>query len=146
MAIVVGVDGSEGAKAALRWAIEEARLRHATVDAVYAWPFPYGAAGFGWAPTFDQDFLDEMRRAAESALSACVSDVTGGREDVEVTQRAIEGAPAEVLLERAEGADLLVVGSRGHGGFKELVLGSVGHQCALHAPCPVVIVRPPGRG
>lgn len=140
MSIVVGVDGSEASKAALRWAVEEARLRSTPVEAVYAWPFPYGALGFGWSPTIDQDALDDARRAAEAALHDLVR-AAGAAHGVEVREYAIEGAAGSVLLEKAEGAEMLVVGSRGLGGFKELLLGSVSHQCAQHATCPVVIVR-----
>ena len=141
MSIVVGVDGSEASKAALRWALEEARIRSTSVDAVYAWPFPYGALGFGWSPTIDKDAIDDARRAAEIGLHALVQDAAADAGGVEIQEHAIEGAPGSVLLEKAEGAEMLVVGSCGLGGFKELMLGSVSHQCAQHASCPVVIVR-----
>jgi len=139
--IVVGVDGSDGSKVALRWALEEARLRGALVEAVYAWPFPHGVVGFGWTPTVDQESLDATRETAETLLDRTVTEVCRGRAGVEVVQHAIEGSPGEVLLERSLGAEMLVVGSRGFGGFMELLLGSVGHQCATHARCPVTIVR-----
>jgi nucleotide-binding universal stress UspA family protein len=147
MAIVVGVDGSDNARDALRWGLEEARMRHTSVEVVYAWAFPYGYTGFGWAPALDQEALDEVRRSAEEALeewiaAIAVADAYG---EVEVTQSAVEGPPGPVLLEKSEGAELLVVGSRGLGGFKELLLGSVSHQCAQHASCPVVIIRHPNR-
>lgn len=146
MSIVVGVDGSEASKAALRWALEEARLRSMPVDAVYAWPFPYGALGFGWSPTIDQDALEEARRAAEDGLHALVREAAGEADGVEIREHAIEGPAGSVLLDKADGAELLVVGSRGLGGFKGLMLGSVSHQCAQHANCPVVIVRQRGPG
>ena len=141
MAIVVGVDGSEESRAALLWALDEARLRRTTLEAVYAWPFPRGVAGFGWTPTLDEDAVDEARRTAEEALDAIVRDVAVGEDDVAIQQFAIEGSPGPVLLDKAEGAEMLVVGSRGLGGFRELLLGSISHQCAQHAACPVVIVR-----
>jgi nucleotide-binding universal stress UspA family protein len=102
--IVVGVDGSEKSKEALRFALEEARLRGARVEAVY------------------------------------VADVAGDAAAVRVDQIAVDDRPARALIAAAADADLLVVGSRGHGGFAGLLLGSVSQQCAQHAPCPVVIV------
>jgi nucleotide-binding universal stress UspA family protein len=134
--IVVGVDGSEESKAALRWAVEEARLRGATVRAVCAWSLPHVAGpGFAFLP----GGIEEFRRDAEGVLDAAIAEV--GSEGVDVERAAVEGGAADVLVQAAQGADLLVVGSRGHGGFAGLLLGSVSQQCAHHAPCPVVIVR-----
>jgi nucleotide-binding universal stress UspA family protein len=136
--IVVGVDGSEESKEALRWALEEARLRRATVRAVNA--FHTYAITPGYGPR--EDFAPEaLRRQAEEFLSSMVSDVAGKSRQVKIEEVLAEGRPANVLLEAAEDADLLVVGSRGHGGFVGLLLGSVSQQCATHAPCPVLIVR-----
>ena len=142
MSIVVGVDGSEGSKTALRWALAEARLRQTSVEAVYAWSFP-SASAYAWAPAFDQETLDSFRAMAKQVLDETVSEVAGEPAGVEIKRTAIEGAPGSVLVEKGKGAELLVVGSRGLGGFRELVLGSIGHQCAHHAPCPVVIVPQP---
>lgn len=142
MSIVVGVDGSEGSKVALRWALVEARLRQTSVEAVSAWSFP-SARMYAWAPPFDQETLDSFRAMAEQVLAETVSEVAGESAGVEIKRTAIEGSAGSVLVERAKGAELLVVGSRGLGGFKELLLGSIGHQCAHHAPCPVVIVPQP---
>jgi nucleotide-binding universal stress UspA family protein len=135
--IVVGVDGSEESKAALRWAVGEARLRGASVRAVYAWSLPYVAAAPGLV--VPQGDVADFRRDGEEMLDALVAEV--GNAGVDVERVAVEGGPAHVLVEAAEGADLLVVGSRGHGGFAGLLLGSVSQQVAHHAPCPVVIVR-----
>lgn len=140
--VVVGVDSSEGAKAALRFAVEEAKLRGATVHAVYAWQFvPPGAVlgDAGYAPLMDVD-PSGMREAAAGALDRTVAEVVGGRDDVAIEQRVVEGPAAGTLVEEARGADMLVVGSRGHGGFTGLLLGSVSQQVAHHATCPVVIV------
>ena len=141
--VVVGVDDSDGAKAALAFAHEEARLRNATLRAVHAWQFGYiGYTGFeGAVPALGGD-IAELRAAAVAALDATVRAVLPDPGGVEIEQRVVEGAAGAVLVDESSQADLLVVGSRGHGGFTQLLLGSVGQQCAHHAACPVVIVRP----
>ena len=138
--IVVGVDQSEGAKAALRFALEEARLRQAKLRVVHAWQFGYiGAPGFeGSLPAVGGD-LAEFHEAAEAALDETLRGVVA--DGVAIERRVDQGAAAPVLIEESRDADLLVVGSRGHGGFAQLLLGSVSQQCAQHAFCPVVIVR-----
>jgi nucleotide-binding universal stress UspA family protein len=143
--IVVGVDHSEGAKAALEFGYEEARLRGATLLAVHAWQFGYiGYRGFeGAVPALGGDIRD-LREAANATLDATVREALPDAGDVTVEQRLVEGAPGAVLVDESRNADLLVVGSRGHGGFAQLLLGSVSQQCAQHAACPVVIVRPNG--
>jgi len=140
--IVVGVDHSAGAKAALRFALDEARFRQARLRAVHAWQFGYVGAGFigGSYPVLGGE-LDELRGAAEAALDATLREAIPDAGEVEIERRVVEGAPGAVLVEESRGADLLVVGSRGHGGFAGLLLGSVSQQCAHHAECPVVIVR-----
>jgi nucleotide-binding universal stress UspA family protein len=138
--IVVGVDQSEGAKAALRFALEEAGLRQATLRVVHAWQFGYiGAPGFeGSLPAVGGD-LAEFHEAAEAALDETLRGVVA--DGVAIERRVDQGAAAPVLIEESRDADVLVVGSRGHGGFAQLLLGSVSQQCAQHAVCPVVIVR-----
>ena len=132
--IVVGIDGSEQSKAALRWVIGQARLTGASVDAVTAWRFP---ASYGLSVvTADLDVESEARKM----LSETLADV-GGTSQVQVRQLVGEGPPAEVLLNAAKGADLLVVGSRGRGGVMSAVLGSVSLACVLHATCPVLVFR-----
>jgi nucleotide-binding universal stress UspA family protein len=137
--IVVGVDGSEASKEALRWALEEARLRRSRLRAVYAWVYPQ-IGGRGYIPS---ELLDPelLRQTAQERLDALVVEVAGESPGVELERGVHEGPAAQVLVEAAQGAALLVVGSRGHGGFAGLLLGSVSQQCAHHAPCPVVIVR-----
>lgn len=135
--IVVGVDGSEGARRALRWALDEARRWGASVEAVMAWDYlsqrhPASAA---FDPAYDQD-------AAKAFLHEEVTSVAGPAPDVEVRSLAVLDHPASALLVTAKGADLLVVGARGLGGFRGLLLGSVSQQCAEHARCPVVVVPP----
>jgi nucleotide-binding universal stress UspA family protein len=139
--IVVGVDGSEESKAALRWAIEEARLRDAAVRAVHAWSvYP---ALYPGTPIRASDW-EEVRADADKFVEDFVAEVAGNPGDVELAAVAVQGdgTAAHGLIEAAEGAELLVVGSRGLGGFTGLLLGSVSQQCVHHAPCPVVIVRP----
>jgi nucleotide-binding universal stress UspA family protein len=140
--IVVGVDHSAGARAALAFAHEEARLRKATIRAVHAWQFCYvGYNGYEMAsPALGGD-IQKLRAAAQAALEATLNDAIPDAGDVEIEQRLVEGAPGAVLVDESRDAMLLVVGSRGHGGFAQLLLGSVSQQCAHHAECPVVIVR-----
>jgi nucleotide-binding universal stress UspA family protein len=144
--IVVGVDHSAGAEAALRFALEEARLRRATLRVVHAWQFGYiGATGLEGALPAVGGEVDDVRRAAGAELEAIVAEAAAGADGVEIEKRIDQGTPAAVLIDESRHADLLVVGSRGHGGFASLLLGSVSQQCAQHAACPVVIVRDRGR-
>jgi nucleotide-binding universal stress UspA family protein len=144
--IVVGVDSSDGAKEALHFALDEAKLRQATLRVVHAWQFGYiGTLGIeGYAPVVGAD-LSELRSTAEVALDAVLHEAVHDRDGVVIERRVLEGAPATVLVDESREADLLIVGSRGHGGFAGLLLGSVSQQCAHHAACPVVIVRAPSR-
>lgn len=135
--IVVGVDGSENSRAALRWAIDEARVRDASVEAVLVWHEPY--SGGTLAVPFPVDFAD-METAYRSDLATFVADADTTGLSASVVESVRRGSLSGELLAAAEGADLLVVGSRGHGGFMGLLLGSVSHQVAVHATCPVVIV------
>ncbi|APU38580.1 MULTISPECIES: universal stress protein [unclassified Streptomyces] len=134
--IVVGVDGSPSSQAALRWAVRYAGLVGGRVEAVTAWDLP--GAGTWSAPAVDADFDEEE---AERRLVEEVRTVLGEGAS-QVHQRLVRGNPAEVLVEQGQGADLIVVGSRGHGGFRRALLGSVSQQVAQHAACPVTIVRP----
>ncbi len=136
--IVVGVDGSETSKQALAWAVEEARLRGAPLLVIYAWAYPNVAVPE--LPPFAVEW-ELLQEEAHEFLELVVAETIGERAEVEIELVAARGAPAEVLVAAAEDAQLLVVGSRGLGGFKELVLGSISHQCAQHASCPVVIVH-----
>ena len=141
--IIVGVDRSAGAEEALRFAFEEAQLRRATLRAIHAWQFGYiGAPSLeGAVPVLGAE-LGEHRSAAGAVLDAMVREAIPDAGDIRIERRVVEGAAAAVLVEESRAADLLVVGSRGHGGFAQLLLGSVSQQCAHHAECPVVIVRP----
>jgi nucleotide-binding universal stress UspA family protein len=138
--IVVGIDGSDHSKKALRWALDEALLRGASLEVVFAWMLPVYATGYGFAPG---DLIDPkiLGDGAAEQLDQAVTEVAGAMTDLKISRKTVEGMAAQVLVEEAEGADLLVVGSRGHGGFAGLLLGSVSQQCAQHASCPVVIIR-----
>ena len=139
--IVVGVDHSEGAKAALEFAADEAKLRQSILRAVHAWQFSFETPGIegGLYPAVLPD-LSDMHSAAEAAVEAALADAIPDLRGLAVEHRVIEGAPGAVLVDESQGAELLVVGSRGHGGFAGLFLGSVSAQCAQHAACPVVII------
>jgi nucleotide-binding universal stress UspA family protein len=142
--IVVGVDHSREAKAALRFAFEEAQLRRATLRVVHAWLFGYiSATGFESSFPVLGGEVSEIRNAAEAAVETTLQEVVPDAGDVEIERRVVGGTPAAVLVEESRDAELLVVGSRGLGGFSGLLLGSVSQQCAHHAACPVVIVRSP---
>lgn len=133
--IIVGVDGSDGAKRALAWAVAEARLRRVEVHAVYAWSYPY----FGAAPLVPALVdVEALTAEAKAMLDGAVAAVPA--EDVAMHAHLYEGPAARCLLEAGQDAELIVVGSRGRGGFAGLVLGSVSQQVAGHAPCPVVVV------
>jgi len=143
--IVVGVDGSEPSRAALAWAVRQAELTGATIDAIIAWHYPVMASGYGWAPVAPDQETD-FEGIAAKVIAQEIAEVVDPASDVTVSTSVREGTASEVLLESADGASMLVVGSRGHGGFAGAVLGSVSLHCAHHSPCPLVIIRPPGRG
>lgn len=166
--IVVGVDASPGALRALAWAADEARMRLASLQVVHAYQaqalaaplyfpsreaLPGRAAAGGARPpeeepaeTLEQraQFQAAVRRQAEDMLEQLVHELDETVEGIDVRRSVVEDRnPAEALLELSADADLLVVGSRGRGGFTSLLLGSVSHAAVLHAPCPVVVI-PPG--
>lgn len=136
--IVAGVDGSPSSLEALRWAIGQAELADGTVDAVIAWQYPGAATGFGWGAIADNtDYAELAAKTVAEAISLAVDPGS----DVPVRPVVVEGHPAQVLVDIAADADLLVVGSRGHGGFAGALLGSVSQHCTHHARCPVVVIR-----
>lgn len=137
--IVVGVDGSEHSLAALRWAAEEARLRGCTLRVVAAFTTPLMTTGYEMMAPDPTD----LHNATDSLLDAVVASVRaeGLLEHLEVEAEVLDGHAAERLIVCSEAADLLVVGSRGHGGFVGVLLGSVTTYCVNHAKCPVVVVR-----
>lgn len=138
--IVVGVDGSAESGHALRWAARQAGYTGAILEAVVAWQYP---AFFGWAPAGDDSA--DFAAIASKALSDALNEVFGLEWPDWVRPREVEGYPGQVLVEASEGADLLVVGSRGHAGFADALLGSVSTYCVQHAHVPITVIRPPGR-
>ena len=138
--IVVGVDGSPSSRSALRWAVGQAKTTGGTVDAVIAWQIPMVLQSYGWAPIYieeEGDFQADARKTLDAVISQEVEPV----DDALVRSRVIKGHPAQVLIDTAADASLLVVGSRGHGSFADALLGSVGQYCVHHAHCPVLIMR-----
>lgn len=138
--IVAGVDGSVESLAALRWAIRQAGLTGGTVDAVIAWELPVSATGYGWAPLTKAECA-EFAEIATKTVQEAISTVTGPGGNPRVHPVVRPGRPAQVLLDASAGADLLVVGSRGHGLFADMLLGSITQHCFTHAKCPVVVMR-----
>ena len=145
--IVVGVDGSQGGLKALDWALAEARLRRASLRVVHAWmlpliealPEPWVVGSPSVGPSTDE-VRNHVEAAARDVLSASVDRARSTAPEVEIAGELVEGRAAVALLDAARDADLLVVGSRGRGGFAGLLLGSVSGQCVHHARCPVVVV------
>jgi nucleotide-binding universal stress UspA family protein len=136
--IVVGVDGSRPSLQALRWAGRQAGLTGAKLVAVMAWELP-GAFGWAGVPGLPEDL--DLEQPAAQALADAVRDALPPAQAANVEQVIVAGNPAEAILDRGEGADLIVVGVRGHGTFRATMLGSVSHTVTLHATCPVVVVR-----
>jgi len=134
--IVVGVDGSEPSLNALRWAAEQARMTGATLRVLTTWQV---ATGTGWVPTFPVDY--DPQEVARQALDEAVTETLGADPDVAVERIVKEGHAAPVLLAAAKDADLLVVGSHGHGAFAGMLIGSVSEHLVRHAPCAIVVVH-----
>jgi nucleotide-binding universal stress UspA family protein len=134
--IVVGVDGSPSSTAALRWAIHQAKLTGCDVEAVTVWRIP---AAYGIAPTATG--MADFEGDAQELLDKALAEFRTMDPDVVIWPRVVQGLAGSGLVRAAHGADLLVVGSRGHGGLAGALLGSVSQYCAHHAPCPVLIMR-----
>jgi nucleotide-binding universal stress UspA family protein len=132
--IVVGVDGSSSSEEALRWALGQAERTGQPVEAVISWDIP---VNYGVGPILDLDW----EGAATSTLKDTVAKAVDSPDADRVSQRVVKGHPARVLLDAAADADLLVVGSRGRGGFTGMLLGSVSQHVVARSPCPVVVVR-----
>ncbi len=135
--IIVGIDGSRNSAAALRWAVAEGRLRDLPVTAVYVWGYydPPTATDGAFEPAYSDD-------EAEDALRRAVADALGDEAAQGVERRVVFGQASRALLDTAAdaGADLVVVGARGVGGFRGLLLGSVAQQCLHHTDRPLVVV------
>jgi nucleotide-binding universal stress UspA family protein len=138
--IVVGIDGSHHSTRALEWALKEAALQHAPLTVLTVHPVVASAwTGNPVRLGADSEDQEKMLQAAEE-LTAKVTDQVGDSRPDSVTVRAVSGFPAKELIEASRDADLVVVGSRGAGGFAKLLVGSVGSQVVEHARCPVVVV------
>ncbi|MBT1003785.1 universal stress protein [Paenarthrobacter sp. DKR-5] len=137
--IVVGVDGSAPSVQALRWAGRLAPTLGASIAAVAAWEFPAESA-FGAYPPVDWN----PEQDAAAALDEAVTEAFGEAVPDGLQRRVLRGQAARVLLEESRPAAMLIVGSRGHGGFAGLLLGSVSSACAEHAGCPVLVVHESG--
>ncbi len=133
--IVVGIDGSSCSSEALEWALRIAATTGATIDAVMAWSLP-AMYGVGYLPGEYDPAGD-----AEKIVSETVDATVGATRPEGLRVIVQQGTAAKVLLDQSEGAQMLVVGSRGHGGFAGLLLGSVSAACAEHATCPVLVVH-----
>ena len=136
--IVVGVDGSEEALHALRWAVDLARATDARIEVVTAYHYTPVGIGSPWVPPVPTVTQHDMRKIAADVLDDAVRLADAA--DVVVERTVAEGSAAQRLQDRAADADLLVVGSRGHGGFAGLLLGSVSRKCLVHPTVPVVVV------
>ena len=139
--IIVGVDGSEAASAALDVAAREATLHGASLRIVTVWQMPVSAYAVGGEMVFDDETLDALRDEAQHVADDAIARVRQLAPSLECTAELLNGQPAEELLQRSADADLVVVGSRGLGGFKRLMLGSVSDQVVHHATCPVLVVH-----
>jgi nucleotide-binding universal stress UspA family protein len=134
--VVVGIDGSEASREALEWAAREAVLRELPLEAVTTWEYPIA---YGQYPAWPGDF--DFSVSARTKLEETIDTVLGERSDLALSTFVVEGHPALVLQDLSKSAALIVVGSRGHGGFAGLLLGSVSEHLAAHAHCPVLIVH-----
>lgn len=142
--VVVGIDASQAARVALQWAVDEAAVRNARLSVVHAWSVPYVVAlgGLAIPPIDPEEVSEQSQRLLHELTDAVMSGARRKPTDLELL--SVEEPPAQALLHRAKDVGMLVVGSRGAGGFAELVLGSVSQQCLHHATCAVVVV--PHRG
>jgi nucleotide-binding universal stress UspA family protein len=140
--IVVGIDGSPGSRAAFQWAVAEAAVRGAEIEAVLAYDF--GLAWIDVGSDAQPVFMEHAARNAQEKLHRVLAELLPEPRPVVVNAVVVEGAPAQVLVEMACNAELLVVGSRGRGGFAGLLLGSVSQRCVERSPCPVVVVPTDG--
>lgn len=139
--ILVGVDGSSTARLALRWALQEALAHDRAVTAICTYAIP-ALALTAPVPTMDPGYETELAQACSETLAIEVAEASRGLAPLKVETKVVEGSAARVLIDASHKASMLVVGSRGHGGFAGLLLGSVSQQCAAHAGCPVVVMRP----
>jgi nucleotide-binding universal stress UspA family protein len=139
--IIVGIDGSDHSKLALEWAMKEAAIRRAPLTVIIVHPVIAGFSGRPVSYPTDAALVDKARETAREEVDKTLARLGGtGPGPETVTVQAVNGFPAEALISAGQDADLLVVGSRGSGGFSRLLLGSVSSQVTHHARCPVVVI------
>ena len=134
--IVVGLDGSQSSIAALEWAASQAELTGAGLEVLMTWEWP---TSYGMALAVPSDY--DPTHESENLLGELLEPVREAHPSVSIESRVVEGHPAPVLVEASHGADLLVVGSRGHGEFAGMLLGSVSEHCVTNSHCPVLVMR-----
>jgi nucleotide-binding universal stress UspA family protein len=137
--IIVGIDGSGHSRRALEWAVSEAAMRQQPLTVLTVYRAVAGYLGEPVQYVGDAELTERARKEAQKETDEVLDEFAGSQKPP-VTVRAVTGMPVNELLAAAEGADLLVVGARGAGGFKRLLLGSVSTQVTHHAPCPVVVI------
>jgi nucleotide-binding universal stress UspA family protein len=143
--IIVGIDGSGHSRRALEWAVREAAIRHAPLTVLAVQQAVAGYWGGAVAYPGDQELAEQAGKAAQQETDEVLEQLGAESRPPQVTVRAVTGIPAEVLLNAAADADMIVVGSRGAGGFRKLLMGSVSSQVTHHAHCPVVVIPAAGR-
>ncbi len=136
--IVAGIDGSDPSLEALQWAARQAQLTGATLDVITTWDWP---TNWGWTMPLPEGY--DPVADARAVLDAAVEPIRKAYPELEVQTQALEGHPAPALVSASRTADLLVIGSRGHGQFAGMLLGSVSEYCVRNAECPVTVVREP---
>ena len=141
--LLIGHDGSEFSDTALSWALQLADKLGHQVTVVRAWALTTAPRPDTWAPGYMPPLVD-FEEATRKRLTADVADIVADHPDVQVSHQAAHGRPASILVDGSERADMLIVGPRGLGGFRGLVLGSVSEQVVRHAKCPVVVVHERG--
>ena len=134
--IVVGIDGSSSSMAALEWAVRQAELTGSALQVITTWEWPIN---YGWAFPLPSDY--DPADDAQKMLAGIVEPVQIGHPNVSIRTTVVEGRPAPILVAASEGAELLVVGSRGHGEFSGMLIGSVSEHCVTNAHCPVLVLR-----
>jgi nucleotide-binding universal stress UspA family protein len=134
--IVAGIDGSASSIRALHWAARQAQLTGSPLEVITAWEWP---SNYGWSIPLPDGY--DPASDAQRLLDDCIPEVRKTHPDLDLQTRVVQGHPAPTLVQASRDADLLVVGSRGHGEFTGMLLGSVSEYCVANADCPVVVTR-----
>jgi nucleotide-binding universal stress UspA family protein len=134
--IVAGIDGSEASMDALEWAARQANASGSTLEVIMTWEWPQS---YGWGIAYPTGY--DPAEAVDKVLAQARSALHQEYPDLKISVQTVQGHAAPILVDASKGADLLVVGSRGHGEFVGMLIGSVGEYCATHAHCPVLVHR-----